>query len=318
MFNNSNVILEVNNISKEFKVSKNRVLKACDNINLKVLKGKTLGIVGESGCGKSTLARILIMLEEPKYGEIIFNGENILSFNKKEIRNNRRKIQMIFQDPLASFNPKMKVIDILTEPLLNFKMIKKKDKEQKARSLLQMVELSDEILYRYPNNLSGGQRQRIAIARALSLEPEILICDESTSALDVSVQDKIIKLLVKLQREKEISIIFICHDIALIKSFSHEIVVMHLGNIVEKIPSNEVGKSSLHPYTNMLLESLFSINMDKNKEIKINENEVISGINIEEGCTFARVCKYCKDICKIEKPKLKEVNSNHEVACHLF
>lgn len=318
MFNKCDVILEVNNISKQFKASRNRMLTACDDINLQVLKGKTLGIVGESGCGKSTLARILIQLENPTCGEIIFEGKNILFFNKKEKRNNRKKIQMVFQDPLASFNPKMKIIDILTEPLLNFGMISKKDKEEKALKLLEMVELSSEILYRYPHNLSGGQRQRIGIARALSLEPEILICDESTSALDVSVQNKIIKLLVKLQKEKGISIIFICHDIALIKAFSHQIAVMYLGNIVEKIPSDQVGKNSLHPYTNMLLESLFSINMDKNKEIKASEGEIVSAIDIKEGCAFARRCKYCKEICKIEKPKLKEITQNHEVACHLF
>lgn len=318
MLNKSDVILEVNNISKQFKVSENRILTACDDINLQVLKGKTLGIVGESGCGKSTLARILIQLEDATSGEVIYEGKNILSFNEKQKRNNRKKIQMVFQDPLASFNPKMKVIDILTEPLLNFGMISKKEKEEKAIKLLQMVELSSEILYRYPHNLSGGQRQRVAIARALSLEPEILICDESTSALDVSVQNKIIKLLVKLQKEKGISIIFICHDIALIKSFSHEIAVMYLGNIVEKIPSDQVANNSLHPYTNMLLESLFSINMDKNKEIKVSEDEIVSAIDIKEGCAFSRRCKKCKEICKIEKPKLKEVTQNHEVACHLF
>lgn len=318
MFNKDNVILEINNVSKQFKASGNRTLKACDDINLKVLKGKTLGIVGESGCGKSTLARILIQLEDATSGEVIYEGKNILSFNEKQKRNNRKKIQMVFQDPLASFNPKMKIIDILTEPLLNFGMISKKEKEEKAIKLLEMVELSPEILYRYPHNLSGGQRQRIGIARALSLEPEILICDESTSALDVSVQNKIIKLLVKLQKEKGISIIFICHDIALIKSFSHEIAVMYLGNIVEKLTSDKIGKDSYHPYTNMLLESLFSINMDKNKEIKAIEDEIVSAIDIKEGCVFARRCKYCKEICKIEKPKLKEIAQNHEVACHLF
>lgn len=318
MFNKSEVILEVNNISKQFKASGNRILTACDDINLQVLKGKTLGIVGESGCGKSTLARILIQLETATCGKIIYEGKNILSFNEKQKWNNRKKIQMVFQDPLASFNPKMKIIDILTEPLLNFAMITKKDKAEKAVKLLEMVELSSEVLYKYPHNLSGGQRQRVAIARALSLEPEILICDEATSALDVSVQNKIIKLLVKLQKERGISIIFICHDIALIKSFSHEIAVMYLGNIVEKLPSAQVGKHAIHPYTNMLLESLFSINMDKNKDIKVSKGEIGSAIDVKDGCAFLGRCKYSKEICKIEKPILKEVSNNHEVACHLF
>lgn len=318
MFDEKDVVLEVKNISKEFNISKNKILTACDNINLQVLKGKTLGIVGESGCGKSTLARILIQLEKPTSGEIIYEGRNILNLTKKEIWNNRRKIQMVFQDSLSAFNPKMKIIDIILEPLVNFKMIDKKNKKQKAIELLESVQLSEDILYRYPHNLSGGQRQRVAIARALALEPEILICDESTSALDVSVQDKIVELLVELQKKKKISIIFICHDLALIKSFSHELAVMYLGNIVEKLPSDQVGKNTLHPYTNMLLESLFSINMDKNKEIFIDKTDTMSAINVEDGCLFRNRCNQCMEICKREKPVLKQVGDNHEVACHLF
>lgn len=321
MFNKCDVILEVKNISKQYKSSKNKIVTACDDINFQVIKGKTLGVVGESGCGKSTLARILIQLESAICGEIIYEGKNILKLNSKEKWNNRKKIQMVFQDPVSSFNPKMKIIDIVIEPLLNFGIINKNNKKEKvtrAIELLEMVELSSEVLYRYPHNLSGGQRQRVAIARALSIEPEILICDESTSALDVSVQNKIIKLLVRLQREKAISMIFICHDIALIKSFSHEIVVMYLGNIVEKLPSNQVGKNSIHPYTNMLLESLFSINMDKNKEIEISKNEINDIMSGEEGCAFVGRCKYSKEICKIKKPILKEFTKGHEVACHIF
>jgi len=318
LFKEDDVVLEVKNISKQFKVSKNRILTACDNINLQVFKGKTLGIVGESGCGKSTLARILIQLEKPTSGEIIYDGTNILNLTKKEMWNNRRKIQMVFQDSLSSFNPKMKIIDIILEPLVNFKMLDKKNRKQKAAKLLESVQLSEEILDRYPHNLSGGQRQRVAIARALALEPEILICDESTSALDVSVQDKIVKLLVELQKKKKISIIFICHDLALIKSFSHEIAVMYLGNIVEKLPSDQVGKNTLHPYTNMLLQSLFSIDMNKNKEIDIDKSEIMSAIDIDEGCLFRNRCKQCMEICKTKKPELKKIGNNHEVACHLF
>lgn len=318
MFNKCDVVLEVNNISKQFNISGNKVLTACDNINLQVLKGKTLGIVGESGCGKSTLARILIQLENPTSGEIIYDGKNIINLSEKEKWNNRKKIQMVFQDPLASFNPKMKIIDIITEPLINFRLLSKRDKRNKAIELLEMVQLSEEILDRYPHNLSGGQRQRIAIARALSLEPEILICDESTSALDVSVQNKIIKLLVKLQKGKGISIIFICHDIALIKSFAHDIAVMYLGNIVEQLPSSEVGRNTLHPYTNVLLDSLFSVGMDKNKVISTDEVQITNTIDIEKGCPFAQRCKLCREICKTEKPILKEVGVGHKAACHFL
>ena len=202
LFNKDQVVLDIKNISKHFNTSQNKTLTACNEINLQLSKGQTLGIVGESGCGKSTLARILMQLEKPSAGEIIYHDKNLLLLNSKEIRNNRKNIQMIFQDPLSAFNPKMKIIDILTEPLFNFKLIKKKEKEEIAIKLLKMVELPYDILYRYPHNLSGGQRQRISIARAISLEPEVLICDESTSALDVSVQSKIIKLLLKLQKEK--------------------------------------------------------------------------------------------------------------------
>lgn len=318
MSDKRDIILEINNISKQFKVSGNRLLTACDNINLQVLKGKTLGIVGESGCGKSTLARILIQLEKPTCGEIIYGGRNILNLTSKEKWNNRKKIQMVFQDSLAAFNPKMKIIDILLEPLSNYGMLNKKNKKEKAIELLKSVELTEELLYRYAHNLSGGQRQCVAIARALSLEPEILICDESTSALDVSVQNKIVKLLIDLQKQKEISIVFICHDLALIKSFSHEIAVMYLGNIVEKLPSNQVLENAMHPYTNMLLESSFSVGMDRNKVIDIDSSEVKSAINVEKGCLFRDRCKFCKEICEMEKPKLKEVSENHEVACHLF
>lgn len=316
---NDDLILDIKNISKQFNISKDRKITACDNINLQVLKGKTLGIVGESGCGKSTLARILIALENPTSGEILYNGANILSYNSKERWNNRKNIQMVFQDSLASFNPKMKIIDIVTEPLINFKMINKKEKRDKAIKLLEMVQLSEEILDRYPHNLSGGQRQRIALARALSLEPEILICDESTSALDVTVQKKIIELLVNLQKEKGISIVFICHDIALISSFSHDIAVMYLGTIVEKILSNELTKNTVHhPYTNMLLDSLFSINMDKNTVIIENDIEIENSTDIEKGCVFRNRCKFCKEICSKEKPELRKIGINHEVACHLF
>ena len=316
MFKESEIVLKTNNIVKRFPVSGDRFLTACNDINLNVYKGKTLGIVGESGCGKSTFVRMLIQMDEPTSGEILFHNKNILNLSSKEKWINRQNMQIVFQDPMASFNPKMKIIDIITEPLLNFKRIKKSEKEAKARELLEMVDLPAEFMYRYPHNMSGGQRQRVSIARALSLEPEILVCDEATSALDVSIQKTIIELLVKLQKEKKTSIIFICHDLALIQAFAHQIAVMYLGNIVEIIHGHEVGKNCLHPYTKALLSSVFSIHMDQNEKIKSIKGEAPSSLDIPDGCPFQNRCIYCMEKCKTEKPVLQKIKIGHQVACH--
>lgn len=229
---------------------------------------------------------------------------------------NRQNMQMVFQDPLASFDPKMKIVDILTEPLINYGKLKRSEKESKARELLKMVELPEDFTDRYPHNMSGGQRQRISIARALSLEPEILVCDEATSALDVSVQESVIRLLVRLQKEKNISMLFICHDLALIRSFAHQIAVMYLGNIVEVIPGEDVTEKSLHPYTQALLGAQFSIHMDQNKKIESIESEAPSPLDVPHGCPFQNRCEHCMEKCRTVRPVLTEVESGHEVACH--
>lgn len=318
MFHESEVVLEASHIVKQFPASGKRVLTACSDINLHVYKGRTLGIVGESGCGKSTLVRMLIQMDNPTSGKILYHGRDIVQLPKKEKWLNRQNMQMVFQDPLASFNPKMKIIDILTEPLMNFKRLSKDKKEEKAKELLHMVELSEDFLYRYPHSMSGGQRQRIGIARALSLEPEVLVCDEATSALDVSIQKTIIELLVKLQREKNISIVFICHDIALIQAFAHQIAVMYLGHIVEVIPGEAVGTQAAHPYTQALLGALFSINMEQDRAIDSIEGEVPSPLDILEDCPFQGRCGFCSDRCRTEKPKLREIGPGHQAACHRF
>lgn len=263
--NEENMILETKNLTKIFTTYDGKDLVACNNINLKVYKGKTLGLVGESGSGKTTFIRMLMNLEKPSSGEILYHGRDVNKFSEKEIWENRQKIQMIFQDPWAAFNPKMNVLDILTEPLLNYKRIKKSDREKVAAKLLKMVELPEEYMYRYSQNMSGGQKQRLGIARAISLEPEILICDEATCALDVSIQKIIIELLVRLQKEKNISMVFICHDLALVQSFAHEIAVMNKGNIVEIIDGDKIQNAS-HPYTKKLIDSVFSIHMEPYKK----------------------------------------------------
>lgn len=318
MFHESDIILKTNHVIKQFPASKGRTLTACNDINLKVYKGKTLGIVGESGCGKSTFVRMLIQLDDPTSGEILYHGKNIVEFNQKEKWLNRQNMQMVFQDPLASFHPRMKIIDILTEPLRNYGLLDKKEKEAKAIELLKMVDLPENFLYRYPHNMSGGQRQRVSIARALALEPEILICDEATSALDVSIQKNIIELLVKLQAEKNISIVFICHDLALIQSFAHQIAVMYLGNIVEVIPGEKVRDQSAHPYSKALLSAQFSVHMDPSKKIESLEGEVPSPLDVPSGCPFQNRCEFCMDKCKQKKPELVEIAPGHEVACYLF
>lgn len=257
---NRELILETKNLSKYYKTYDGKTFKACENINLKLYKGETLGIVGESGSGKTTCIRLIMNLEKPTSGEIIYKGKNLCHLSSSEIRESRKKIQMIFQDPWTVFNPKMNVLEILTEALTNFNKIKNSKKEDAAIKLLKSVDLPEDYLYKYPQNMSGGQRQRLSIARALSLEPEILICDEATSALDVSVQRNIIELLLKLQRKHNLSIIFVCHDLALINAFAHEIVVMNKGELVEKLKGGEVKKAE-NPYTKQLLASVFTLNM---------------------------------------------------------
>lgn len=316
MFDKSDIILRTKHLVKQFPEAHGRVLTACDNISIDIYKGKTLGIVGESGCGKSTFVKMLMNMMSPTNGDILYYGESILKYNKKQKRESYQNMQMVFQDPMASFNPKMKTIDILTEPLRNYKLLKKKNKEKKAKELLKMVELPEELLYAYPYNMSGGQRQRIGIARALSLEPQILICDEATSALDVSVQKTIIELLVKMQKELQISILFICHDIALIQSFAHQVAVMYLGNVVELIPGEKIADEAAHPYTNAILSSLFSVNMTQNEKIEELEGEVPSPLNIPKGCPFTSRCSKCKEKCREEKPALREIKQGHQVACH--
>lgn len=255
----NDVILETKNLTKIYEKSNNKKVIACNNINLKIRKGKTLGIVGESGSGKTTLVNMLMDLEKPASGEILYHGRDMSKFTKKEIWENRQNIQIVFQDPWTAFNPKMNVMQILTEPLMNYGRLKRSKRRQKAVELLKMVDLPAEFVTKYPQNMSGGQRQRLGIARAISLEPEILICDEATSALDVSIQKNIVELLVKLQKEKNITMIFICHDIALIESFAHEIVVMYHGDVVEIIEGGQISEKAKHPYTKSLLSAIFPV-----------------------------------------------------------
>ena len=318
MFDEKDVILEAKHVTRIFPASDGRQLTACKDINLKLYKGKTLGLVGESGCGKSTFMRFLVSLDTPTEGEIIYRGKDITKMKGEELRQNRQHIQMVFQDPGGSFNPKMKIRDIICEPLLNFGRIRKSERDEVARKYLEMVELPPEMADRYPHNMSGGQRQRVAIARAIALEPDIIVMDEATSALDVSVQKTIIELITKLQKEKGITIGFICHDIGLIQSFSHQVAVMYLGNIVEVMPGDDIAGYAKHPYTRALLGAIFDLNMDFTKKIESIEGEVPSPLDVPPGCPFQDRCDQSQDRCRKERPLLKELEEGHLVACHRY
>ncbi len=318
MFDEKDVILEAKHITRKFPASGGRTLTACSDVSLKLYKGKTLGLVGESGCGKSTFMRFLVSLDTPTEGEIFFHGKNITQLKGEELRQNRQYIQMVFQDPSASFNPKMKIRDIICEPLMNFKRIKASEKDAVARKFLEMVDLPGEFADRYPHNMSGGQRQRVAIARAIALEPEIIVMDEATCALDVSVQKTIIELVVGLQKQKNISIGFIAHDLGLIQSFAHQIAVMYLGTIVEVLPGEEISTSAMHPYTQALLGAVFDLNMDFSKKIESIESEAPSPLDVPPGCPFQNRCDRCMEICREKRPALIDVAKGHQVACHLY
>lgn len=312
------VILQIKNLTKKFAAEGGKMLTACDNVTLNAYAGQTLGIIGESGCGKSTLVRTILQIHPASGGEVIFDGQDILKLRGEAARQNRRKIQMVFQDPAAAFNPKMKVKEIVCEPLLNFGLIKKSEVDAKAAELLRMVELPEDFKDRYPHNMSGGQRQRLGIARALSLEPKIVVCDEATSALDVSVQEKICELLVRLQKEKGITYLFICHDLGLVDLMCHQIAVMYLGNIVEYIGyGRRISTEGMHPYTKALMKSVFKVDFKPGEKIESLESEIPSPLDLPKGCPFQSRCGQCMEICRNEKPELKEVVPGHFVACHL-
>lgn len=317
MFDEKDMILEARHVTRRFPASGGRELTACQDINLKFYRGKTLGLIGESGCGKSTFMRFLVRLDVPTEGEILFKGKDLTKLRGEELRQTRQHIQMVFQDPGGSFNPKMKIRDIICEPLMNFGRITASEKDTVARKLLDAVELPGEFADRLPHNMSGGQRQRIAIARALALEPELIVMDEATCALDVSVQKTIIELVVRLQKEKNIAIGFIAHDLGLIQAFAHQIAVMYLGSVVEVLPGEDVEKAC-HPYTRTLLHAVFDTKMDFTKKIESIDSEIPSPLDVPPGCPFQTRCEHCMERCRQVRPRLTERKPGHEVACHMF
>ncbi len=314
----SDIMMQAQHVTKIYPASEGRELVANDDISLELRRGETLGLVGESGCGKSTFMRMLLALDRPTSGQILLGGTDISKLHGEELRQARRHIQMVFQDPSGSFNPKMRIRDIVCEPLLNYELIRPAQRDETAARLLEMVELPAEFADRYPHNMSGGQRQRVAIARALALEPEILIMDEATAALDVSVQKTIIELIVRLQREKNLTIGFICHDMALVQSIAHRVAVMYLGNLVEVLPGENLVNIAAHPYTKALIGAVLDLNTDPSKPIESIDSEAPSPLNAPRGCPFRDRCEHCMDICAVEKPVMHQLTSGHSVACHLF
>ncbi len=310
-------LLEVKDLRKYFKVPKG-FLHAVDDVTFNIEEGKTLGVVGESGCGKSTTGRAILRLLEPTSGEVIFNGVNVTKQNKQEMRNLRRQMQIIFQDPYASLNPRMSVSEIIAEPMKLHKLYSKDEIFTHTQELMKTVGLAERLTNSYPHELDGGRRQRIGIARALALNPKFIVCDEPVSALDVSIQAQILNLLQELQEKLGLTYIFITHDLSVVHYFSDDIAVMYLGRLIEKAPSVELFDNPSHPYTQALLSAIPIPKLGAKKERIVLKGEITSPVNPKPMCRFAPRCIHAKDICFKEEPKMKEIAPGHEVMCHLF
>ncbi|PTE66928.1 peptide ABC transporter substrate-binding protein [Staphylococcus devriesei] len=312
-------ILELQHLKTYYFIKKKlfketQYVKAVDDVSFSIKKGQTFGLVGESGCGKSTLGRSIVHLEKVTSGEIKIDGVNTTNLKGKKLREARKDFQMIFQDPYGSLNPMQMVGDIIGEPIRNFKKIDKQTLKEEVLYLLKCVGLSEDAYYKYAHQFSGGQRQRIGIARALAVRPKLIVADEPVSALDVSVQSQVLNLLKSLQKEFDLSYLFIAHDLSVVKHISDVIGVMYLGHMVEIADSNELYQQPLHPYTKALISSVPQLNKTKSERI-ILEGELPSPSNPPKGCPFHTRCPIAQDRCSQEQPQLREVKPNHKVAC---
>jgi len=324
---NHETIMQVENLKVHFDVSsegdmpwtKRKKLQAVNGVSFELKSGETLGIVGESGCGKSTLARAIISMVPAETGRVLWFGKDLLALQKTEMRKHRKQIQMIFQDPLASLNPRMTIGEIIAEPLkTHYPKTSKADIKLRVEDVMNKVGLLENLINRYPHEFSGGQCQRIGIARALILKPKLIICDEPVSALDVSIQAQVINLLMDLQKEMDLTLIFIAHDLSIVKHISTKIMVLYMGNMVELAKSEDIYNHPRHPYTQALISAvpIPDPKIEKNKDLILIEGDLPSPINPPSGCVFRTRCKKAQDICSKEKPELKEAASSHEVACH--
>jgi len=317
-------LLQVTNLKKEFPIRegvfgrKSGTIQAVNGISFSVKKGETLGIVGESGCGKSTTGKLLLRLMEPTDGEVLFEGENIFGFSQDKMRKTRRYMQMVFQDPYASLNPRHTVGKILEEPLIVHGIGDRVERQKKVKEILEVVGLRPEHAKRYPHQFSGGQRQRIGIARALMTNPKLIVADEPVSALDVSIQSQILNLLKDLQEEFQLTYIFISHDLGVVRHISDRVAVMYLGHIVEMTDSDKLYSQPLHPYTEALLGAVPIADPEKEREMIVIRGDIPSPANPPTGCVFHTRCPLSMEICKKVKPEISEVKTGHYVACHLY
>ena len=316
------ILLEATNIVKYFPIKGGifmkeiAAVKAVDGVSLTIDEGETVGLVGESGCGKTTFGRAILRLEEPTSGDIYFEGESILSYDKNKMQALRKKMQIIFQDPFSSLNPRKTVSHIIGEPLLVHGIKSRKKREERVLELLQVVGLRKEHMRRYPHQFSGGQRQRIGVARALALNPRLIVCDEAVSALDVSIQAQVINLLKDLQREFGLTYLFISHDLSVVEHVSDRVAVMYLGKIVEFAPSQTLYQTPLHPYTQALLSAVPVPDPAlKGNERIILKGDVPSPIEPPPGCSFHPRCLFAKDICSKREPEFRKIRNKHFVAC---
>ncbi len=316
------IILQVKDLKKYFPVRKgifSRAMgwvQAVDGVSFTLYPGETLGLVGESGCGKTTVGRCILRLIEPDSGEILFDGENLLKLNRESLRKVRAKLQIIFQDPYSSLNPRMTVKEIIAEPIRNHLSASKGEIQDRVFYLMEKVGLHPEQANRFPHEFSGGQRQRIGIARALALNPKLIICDEPVSALDVSIQAQVINLLIKLQEETGLSYLFIAHDLSVVEHISDRVAVMYLGKIVELAKDTALYTSPKHPYTQALLSAVPFPDPKMKKRRILLQGEIPSPINLPEGCRFYSRCPYRRNFCRESEPELKDIGENHWVSCH--
>jgi len=330
MENKKEVLLDLKNVKTYFPVKKGILkktvgyVKAVDDISIEIYKGETLGLVGESGCGKTTLGKSILQLIPATGGEMNYNFDgsykNLRTLPQKDMDLARKRLQIVFQDPHSSLNPAFTIFQSLSDPLKKFGVEKKEDRRKIIGDLLESVNMRAEYMDRYPHEFSGGQRQRIGIARALSVNPELIVCDEAVSALDVSIQAQVLNLLKKLKEERDLTYIFITHDLSVVEYISDRIAVMYLGRIVELAEADELYKNKLHPYTKALLSAIFVAEPDRKTKRIILEGDVPSPMNPPSGCSFHPRCQYCMEVCKKERPELKKYvieGSDHYVACHL-
>lgn len=312
----SDVLLEVKDLKKYFDTPKGK-LQAVDGVSFQIERGKTLGIVGESGCGKSTTGRAILRLTEPTSGTVLFEGKDISKLSRREMRFMRKDMQIIFQDPFSSLDPKMPINALISEPIVNAGLIRnRKQLEKRVLELMDTVGLASRLYNSYPHELDGGRRQRVGIARALALNPKFIVCDEPVSALDVSIQAQILKLLKTLQKERGLTYIFITHDLSVIYYFADDIAVMYLGKLVEKAPAEELFLNPMHPYTRALLSAIPEPRLDSTRKRILLRGEITSPVNLPDECRFAKRCDFCKGKCLEHDPELVEVSKDHFVACH--